>query len=267
MRRWFPILLILVVAAGIYWGTRNREEAKPTRHTIEVVAQPASLTKPVDPIRDDPLGYLETCLSRCEKETQGYIVTFRKREWVDGRLLKPEKIIVHFRAKPFSVHMNWKEGEGRAGKVLYVEGENKGNMLVRPKTLSLFVFEKDPEGPESKASGRYPVTKFGILNGMRSTIESMRAAKERGTLHLRYEGLVKLEVFGDRPVHQFKRTPYDPPEVDGINRLTLFIDPETGLQVGSIVENAAEELLGEYFFTDLQLNPMFSPEQFTRKTI
>ncbi|MFO0865462.1 MAG: hypothetical protein U0744_12560 [Gemmataceae bacterium] len=34
--------------------------------------------------------------------------------------------------------------------MLYVEGENKGNMLVRPKTLSLFVFEKDLKAPSRK---------------------------------------------------------------------------------------------------------------------
>ncbi|MFO0865461.1 MAG: hypothetical protein U0744_12555 [Gemmataceae bacterium] len=110
------------------------------------------------------------------------------------------------------------------------------------------------------------MTKFGILHGMRSTVEK-HAGREGGTLHLRYEGMVRLKEFGDRPVHQFERTPYEPPEVDGINHLTVFIDPETGLQIGSIVKNAAGELLGEYFFCDLELNPMFAPEQFTRKAI
>lgn len=268
MRRALPILLILG-AAGIYYTSQPREDAKQMPVQVEVVAQPASFTKPSEPYRDDPLGYLESCLERGEKEVQGYICTFRKQERVEGRLLKAEKIIVHCRQKPFSVHMDWLEGEGKAKKVLYVAGENDGHMLVRAKgpIAGLVVLSKDPEGPESKAAGRFPVTRFGMIHGLHNVVESMRAAKERGALHLRYEGQVKLPEFGDRPLHQFIRTPYEPTEVDGIHHLTVFIDPETGLQVGSIVKNAAGELIGEYFFTEIQLNPEFKPEQFTRKAI
>jgi len=270
MRRALLILLIVGAAAGIYLGTRPpREDAKAMPVHVEVVAQTASLTKPAEPYKEDPLGYLESCLERCEKEVQGYICTFRKQERVQGRLLKAEKIVAHCREKPFSVHMDWLEGEGKAKKVLYVEGENDGKMLVRAKgpIAGLIVLTKDPEGPETKAAGRFPVTRFGMIHGLRSVVESMQAAKGRGTLHVRYEGKVKLAEAGDRELHQFVRTPYEPPEVDGIHHLTVFIDPVTGLQVGSIVKNAAGELIAEYFFSEIQLNPRFSAEQFTRKAI
>lgn len=268
MRPWHGVVAVLAVSLGTYFWTRPREEATEIKRDLDVVAQTASFVKPADPLRDDPLGYLESCLERCEKEVRGYVATFRKQERVEGRLLKRETIVVRHLAQPFSVHMDWLEGEGRAKKVLYVEGKNQGKMLVRPKgPLGFVVLSKDPEGSESKASGRFPVTQFGMIHGMRSTVESMRRAKANGTLHVRYEGLAKLPELGERPVHCFIRTPYDPPELDGIGHLTVFVDPDTGLQVGSIVKTPAGDLLGEYFFGDIRLNPDFEPNQFERAGI
>ena len=85
---------------------------------------------------------------------------------------------------------------------------------------------------------------------------------------MKYEGIEKVAKAGDRLCYKLVRTPDEPPEaIEGINELTIYIDRATLLQVGSIVKDAKGEFIGEYFFRDIELNPTFDNEQFTRKKL
>jgi hypothetical protein len=222
-------------------------------------------------LRQQPLAFLERCLERTEQEIQGYSLTFLKRERVQGKLYPAagmgyEVVTVHFRARPFSVLMDWKQNAHLAQKVLYVEGENNGKMLVRPagRFLSVLVVTRDVDGPDAKESGRYMVNEFGLYEAMKRSVDAMHAAQKRDALHLTYQGLVILHEVGDRPCYKFLRTPYEPAEEDGVNELVLYVDRETWLQVGSVLHDAQGELIGEYFFRDIQINPTFPANQFQR---
>ena len=50
--------------------------------------------------------------------------------------------------------------------------------------------------------------------------------------------------------------------VDTSKSVTLMIDAETWLQVGSRITNPDGQLVGEYYFRDVELNPKFAPDQF-----
>jgi hypothetical protein len=220
-------------------------------------------------LHNHPLTFLEMCLERYENEVHGYNLVMLKRERIGGKLYPPtgyEKVRASFREKPFSVLMVWLENGRQAQKVLYVEGENNDKMLVRPagRFLSALVVTRDVNGAEAKEAGLYTVDQFGLYLAMKRSVVAMRAAQARGTLHLRYEGLVTLAEMGNRPCYKFERTPYEPPEDNGINDLVLYIDKETWLQVGSTLRDAQGELIGEYFFRDIELNPSFAPKTFER---
>jgi outer membrane lipoprotein-sorting protein len=77
----------------------------------------------------------------------------------------------------------------------------------------------------------------------------------------------KVPELGDRTCYKFVRTPYTPHEDDDLNELTLYIDTETWLQVGSVLKNERGELIAEYWFRDVNLNPEFDDDQFTRKAL
>jgi hypothetical protein len=223
-------------------------------------------------LHNQPLAFLEMSLERYEEEVQGYTCTMLKRERIRGKLHPPtgyEKVEAHFREEPFSVLMNWKENAQQAQKVLYVEGENNGKMLVRPTgfLLSALVVSRDVNGPDARDAGHYTPDQFGVYLAMQRSVNAMRAAQARGKLHVRYEGVVTLAEVGDRPCYKFVRTPYEPPEQQGVNHLTLYIDRDTWLQVGSTLKDEAGQLIGEYFFRDIELNPRFAPSQFQRGAI
>lgn len=240
--------------AAIPWGPLN-EIAQQQRYALEST------------IAEQPLAFLVQCQEKYASQVKGYVCTFRKRERVGGKLLEPEKIEAHFRQAPFSVHMRWLEGGAGASAVLYVEGENDGKLLARPKLRFLPIMSKQIDGAEAKQSSRFPISRFGMAKGLDSTIASMQRAQARGALHLTYLGKEKVAELGDRECYKFLRTPYEPPEDDELNEYTLYVDCQTWLQSGSVLKNAAGELIAEYWFRDVRLNPEFNPKQFTRDSL
>ena len=50
---------------------------------------------------------------------------------------------------------------------------------------------------------------------------------------------------------------------DAFARATIYLDAETGYQVGARLTRADGELVGSYFFRDITFNPVFPAGQFT----
>jgi hypothetical protein len=212
----------------------------------------------------NPVLFLEECLAKYEREVKGYSATFIKQERVAEKLQPKEKLETHFREAPFSAYMKWIEGARLAQSVLYVEGENNNMMVAKPRGLGFFTVSRDPTGADAKATSRYSIKEFGIHIGAKRTVAMMRAAEARGALHIRYEGQVKVPELNHRACYKFVRTPYHPPEDEGINELTLYIDTEMLLQTGSVLRDTKGELIAEYFFADVRLNPEFKENQFKK---
>jgi hypothetical protein len=204
------------------------------------------------------------CLDRYQHEVHGYSTLLQLQERVKGKLLPSAKMLVHFREKPFSVQFDWKEGGGLAKKLLYVEGENKGNMRVLSR-LGVTLF-KDPDGEEARRASLFGVKQFGVKLALERTLASMLKAQQAGTLHLHCQGQFKVEKLAGRVCYKFVRTPFNPPEGDDkLNELAIYIDKETWIHVGSELRDVKGELIAEYYFRDLKINPTFEPNQFTEK--
>jgi hypothetical protein len=220
----------------------------------------------------DPIAFLEKCLDKYDREVKGYNLIMDKQESIGGRLQKPEEIKVFFREHPFSVSMQWLKGARKAERALYVAGENDGMMLARPngfiaRKVAGDIVERDPEGSEAKQSGRYPITQFGLKNGTRRTLAGWIMARKRHALHVEYQGVHRVEELGNRECYKLHRYNYDRPESGGVTDLTLYIDKETLLQVGSILKGEGGKLIGRYLFRDIHLNPDFKNDQFTKSAL
>jgi hypothetical protein len=217
--------------------------------------------------RTAPLAFLEACLKRYDREVKGYTTTMQKQERLGGKLQRTEVIDVAFREKPFGVRMEWKKGERRAKKLLYVEGENDNKLLVVPAGLAglVGVVARDPAGADVKESSRYPPTDFGIKVGMQKALGAWRAAQKRGELRVRFLGEQKVKEAGGRACWVLERTGYRKPEDDGITYSKFYFDKQTWLQVGTLLKGEEGKLIGEYFFRDVRLNPKFAPDAFTRE--
>ncbi len=177
--------------------------------------------------RQDPFAFLQNCMKLYDKNVRGYQVILQKQERLQGKLQNREIIEVAFREQPYSVSMRWLEG----------------------------------------ARKRYPLDQFGFKKSLQRILSSMQAAKQKDTLHLQFLGETKVFECDQRICFKLKRT-YEAPEADGTEDLTLYVDRENFLPVGIVVRGKIDaatgnrELLGEYFFRDLRLNPQFAPQQF-----
>jgi hypothetical protein len=265
--------LLLCLPLGLIFIADSSSREPPSTSTFRAVADNgAPLPSEAEMERlaqRDPIAFLEACIQRYNREVKGFTATLQKRERIDGTLERGELIDVAFRDDPFSVLMKWKEGARRARGTLFVKGENKDLILVRPAGLLAVagIVQRDPNGPDAKKGGRYPLTEFGIKIGMERTLTSWEKARTDNALHIEFLGVKRSKEAGDRACWVLKRTRYRKPEEDGITQLTTYVDKETWLQVGSILEGRKEQLIGEYYFRDIQLNPHFKPDTFTPEAL
>lgn len=220
-------------------------------------------------LREDPPRFLEMSLEKYAKEVKGYKLLFDKQEKINGTMHKPQRVEVHFREAPFSVHMHWLVNPQLATKALFVEGENDGKVLARGwgPLRFLGIQKRDVDGADAKNSGRYTIAQFGFRKSTERTLEKMKQARARGELHVRYLGIEPVEKLGGLPCYKLIRTPYVPLEDGGLNELTIYFDQKSWLQVGSILRDSKGDLIAEYFFSNITLNPEFDPKQFTRDSL
>jgi hypothetical protein len=226
----------------------------------------------------DPVAFLETCLRRYHREIKGYSCTMLKQERLGDKLQAKETIALTCREKPLSVLLRWQEGQRLADAALYVDGENqekqkngpKSMMLVHPAGLAgklVKSVSRDPEGEDARQAGRYALFDCGIEQGTQRTLAYMKAAKASGKLNVEFLGEVTLPEAGDRTCYKLRRTKYAKPEEDGVSDLTIYIDKETWLQVGSVLKGDNDQYIARYYFRDIKLNPDFTRETFTKEAL
>jgi hypothetical protein len=219
---------------------------------------------------EDVVAFLEKCMQRYDQlAIQGYSVILHKQERIGGVLQPSEDIECYYREKPFSVFMHWLRGQHKAESALYVEGENGDKMLAKPAGVAgifVKVVERDVDGEDARQSGRYTMKEFGLKAAVEKTYRDWKAAKDKGMLHVRYLGVRKVREAGSRLCYTLRRT-CSVPEEDGVTEVTIYIDKENWLQVGSVLKGEGGKLIGEYMFRDLRINPEFKPNQFKRSAL
>ncbi|MCC6421013.1 MAG: DUF1571 domain-containing protein [Gemmataceae bacterium] len=217
----------------------------------------------------DPVVFVRKCLEHYDRQIEGYSLTMRKRERIGGKLNPREVIDIHFKDRPHSVFFDWVVNPRKAQRVLYVAGQNNDQLLVLPAGALriLGVVVRDVDSEDARQSGRYPITEFGLRKAMQRVAINWKKAQDAKALHVEYLGIHKVPEAGNRPCHKFRRTKYAHPEDDGVTELILYIDTEHLLQVGSILKDENGELIGEYYFSNIKINPPFRANQFERAAL
>ena len=269
MIRTLMCLPLCLVLAPNYPGAPLPESGLATQ---QVAGDNTALGGLPDPAKD-VLGFLQASLKSYHEKVQGYTCTFRKREFLANKLRPWETISASYREKPHSALFNWQEGMNRVIKAMYVEGENKGTdgksqilALPAPPLSAIGVQKIKLDSEDSKSSGRYQLHEFGIKQATERVVKLWTAANERKELHTEYLGLHEVPEAGDvgkpPPVcHKIRRHKFAKPEND-VAEVILFIDRDTLFQVGTILHGDKGQLIGEYYFRDIRLNPAFPANQF-----
>ncbi len=223
-----------------------------------------------DLCQSDPVQLLEESLRRYRKSITGYTCKLIKKERVNNKERPEEEIFCAFRERPFSIFMEWIRGKDRADATLFVEGENNNQIAILPSQswqkrslhlLNKYFASRSITDSEVISASRYPVREFGIACGTERTYLAWKHAKSHGRFRFKYLGEKPVPQIGNRLCHLICRS-CDPPEEEGLTQITIYIDSETWLQVGSVLM-ANDKLIGYYFFKDIDINPTFAKNQFS----
>lgn len=209
------------------------------------------------------------------KKTRNFAATFRKQERIDGILDEGSLIQVLSRHEPMSFYMKWLKGDvGR--ELLYVEGENDGEMLVRLGGIRgrlLPVFKVDPDGQTAREKTRHHLYHMSLINFTQTVVEHCEQDLKR-LPHVKCELVV--EGLDESAEWICVSTEYNKRDVAGEYRKTIhYIDrqtllplkiqtyrwPQTG-QSFSAEELDAETLLEDYAYSEVQFDLPLTDEDF-----
>lgn len=112
---------------------------------------------------DRILGEAEAKLEKIS----AYTATFVKQERIGDALTELQVIQLRMVHQPKRISMKWEGGKDAGQRVIYAEGENEGDMLVRKLNgieARLGVISLNPAGSMAMKHSRHPVTDAGLLN-------------------------------------------------------------------------------------------------------
>jgi len=257
------------------------EPVEPSQTTTSTTALP----KPPTTDRPHPLT---SVLDFARKEqdflrhtVKGFTCRLVKRERIDDTLQDYHYIDMEVREeirsgerieKPLSIFLKFIGPDDVAGrKVLYVEGQNDGKMVVRNggKRFAHVVVKIDPRGERASRESLVPITEIGfdrLLGRMIVILETHARVDTTGeNTHVRRIPGAKLD---QRPCTVIRVT--HPQKQVGLHfhEANVFVDDALHVPVRIDYSEwpeqpgAAPRLMAEYNYTYLELNPSLNDDHF-----
>lgn len=206
------------------------------------------------------LRYLERAEQRYA-QVHDYDAIMLTRERINGTL-EPEKAVLLKFQRPFKVYMKWLDGAAKGREGLYVAGAHDGKFLViEPNGIRrFFTAALDPRDPRVMEVSRHPVTDVGIGRVLEIIGENVRRAFRQKVLKLVDRGV--REVAGRRVREIEGILPADQAAEYYGHRVILSFDEEHQLPIRVVVYDGENQLIEDYTYTQLRLNPGFSNKDF-----
>jgi hypothetical protein len=256
-----PLLVVILLGSACCVDMSGASEFQPVSVSTAAAAPCQPTGKDgglIHRAETDPVGLLEEGLRRHDENLRDYEGVFSCRQDDEGR---PGRLIVcrfKFRSEPFSVLMHWVQGVGRIDKLLYVQGQNDGKMIVHPTGLTGRLISSvavDPHGEQARKGGQRPVTQFGLRNALRRILEAYKEDAKEGSLQASCLGLGELS--GERVITLQKTS-------DG-EKLIVDLQTRTLLPVRIRQHDRDGRLVAFYQYSDLRFNAGLTDEEFTKE--
>ena len=192
-------------------------------------------------------------------QVSDYTCLFDRTELVGDRLVVAKNSVFRFK-KPKSIYLNMKEGKNKGVVSVYIEGENEGKLIVRPKgVLGVLRIKLDPEGKRAMEDSRHSITDAGIGQILQIVKDNYGRWKSSGLGTVSYLGEV------DQPGGSAHAVKAVFPEGAGYygHVIDIHFDSRSLLPVKISVLDWENRLVEEYEYRDIMLNPNLTDEDFT----
>ena len=165
-----------------------------------------------------------------------YAATFVKQERIGDTLTELQVIQIRLFHQPMKIFMKWEGGKSAGQRVIYAEGENDGDMLVRMLTgieARLGVLSLNPTGALAMKHSRYPVTKAGLLELTKITRQHRQAdlKSETGVT----AKLLEHQKIDNRDclcfVIEYAKPEFAPDEKKEYRKSMIYIDSQSKLPI------------------------------------
>ena len=226
---------------------------------------------PAHPAADlDSVNRAKRMMAECRSRydlVNDYSCTFYKRERMEGVLSSTHVMQLKARTNPLSFYV--KCVTPRAGReAIWIKGKNSGKVIAHDagfvKVLAGTMY-LDPKGGVAMEDNRHPITEAGLGN-------MIDAVRHRWDLELK-PGLTRVEFHsgmkvGDRECTMIETTHPLHDATFVFHRVRLFIDDKLGLPIRLEGYDwpkhvgVEPELVEEYTYANLRINPGFSERDF-----
>jgi len=231
-----PRLLLHIAIAGIIAESRVTAEEPANSPRI-------ARRSPSEPLRSHPLDpaleLAQSSLEHLQSNVHDYTALFVKRCRVDGTLpplqfarlkMRNRKIERGQIITPMSVYLDFLKPQSVKGReVIWVEGENNGDLIVHQGGLASFItVQIDPDGALAMRGQRYSIREIGIENLLHQFIETGLRDRQYDECEVTLDHNVKL---GDQPcslveiVHPIARDHFR------FHRARVYFDRQTQLPI------------------------------------
>lgn len=161
-------------------------------------------------------------------EVKDYQAFFNKRELVGNKMIV-HSMLIKMRHDPFSVYLRF-SGEEDGREVIYVDGQNDGELLVHETGITSLVgtVSVNPTGSRALSESRYPITRIGMKNLVGSVLEQWKSDRQFDDVELKYFPKAKLGQVECKVIQTSHPTPRNGAQ---FQMTRLFIDRESNLPV------------------------------------
>jgi hypothetical protein len=239
---------------------------EPVHRVASANTPPGTLVRPLD----TAMQIARDGLEQCRAKINDYTAMLVKRERVDGVLGEHDFIFIKVRnrkivngqiVQPLSVYLTYLKPTSVKGReVIYVEGQNDGNMIAHEggfKGRFLPTVPLPPTGMLAMRGQRYPITEIGIENLIVKLIERGETARRYPDVTCNFRKNAKVK---DRTCTVLEVTqPNRHPELD-FYQAQVFIDDALNLPIRYISYDWPTKqgdplgVIEEYNYLDLKIN-------------
>jgi hypothetical protein len=187
-----------------------------------------------------------------------YTCLFDKKERIGSDVHVENNILLKY-MKPSSVYMKWTEGPNEGVEAIYVKGKYDDKLKVHLGGLMSFVdVSVDPDGDRAMKNNRHPITEAGIGFVLELINENYEKARSDGKSTIKIAGRESSED-GD---HIIVEASLQPDNGYYAHIVKLIIDSGSYLPVGITAIGWDGNLMEEYRFRDVRINPGLSEIDF-----
>jgi outer membrane lipoprotein-sorting protein len=191
-------------------------------------------------------------------QVSDYTCLFHRTELIEDRLVAEKNSVFRFK-KPKSIYLRITEGKNKGVVTVYIEGQNKDKMVVRPKgILGVLKLKLDPEGERAMEDSRHSIRDAGIGHILQLVEDNYKKWKSIGRGTITYLGEHDLPEGRSHAVKAVF------PQGNGYygHVIDIRFDSESYLPVKIKVLDWEDRLIEEYEYTNIKLNINLTEKDF-----